>query len=310
MNVKTPKVTPAVPRRTSAHQFRARVSVTSPSLPRVSRAGASSLAGDGQPLRPAVVVLICPRVALGEPRGAKGAEIGCPGLAVHDPLGQAAPDGRRRLERCPGVAQHRVEAIDGRDLVDDRPPVAAHHDHARPAASHRRLAEHRQPRRQRLPAAGDVVAVHALVELVRIAVARAELDADQRAGPAFRAKPRVVDGVDDGSVPPRRRAASAKAKVVALGSANPESASHAAAPTSSTRQPGRRRASSSVLIASVRMPIALWTATLWASEASQPRPTIWKKPTGSKPQSPPTTAAKSRKIFRLSNARRDSVSLV
>src|SRR3989454_11297535 len=112
MKVSTPKMTPAMPRRTSAPQFRASASMTSSSLPRVSRAGASRLAGDGQPLRPAVVVLICPRVALGEPRGAKGGEIGYPGLAVHDPLGQAAPDGGRRLERCPGVAQHRVEAID------------------------------------------------------------------------------------------------------------------------------------------------------------------------------------------------------
>src|SRR2546426_9010263 len=102
MNVRTPKITPAMPRRTSAHQFRARVSMTSSSLPRVSRAGASRLAGDGQPLRPAVVVLICPRVALGEPRGAKGGEIGYPGLAGHDPLGQAAAHGGGPLGRGAG----------------------------------------------------------------------------------------------------------------------------------------------------------------------------------------------------------------
>src|SRR5262245_36922138 len=187
-NARTPKITAATPRRTSAHQYRASASIGFSSLSPVSRAGASNYRETVSPW-PTVVVLVRPRAALDEPRGPKGREIGSPGLAVHDPLGQAAPDGRRGLERRPGVAQHRVEAIDRRDLIDDRPTVAAHHDHPRPAASHGRLAEHRQSPRQRVPAAGDVIAVHAFVELIGIGVAGTELDADERALRTFRPEP-------------------------------------------------------------------------------------------------------------------------
>src|SRR3989442_278239 len=76
----------------------------------------SPSAGDGQPLRSAVVVLVRPRAPFRKARGAEGREIGGAGLAVDDPLGQAAADGGRRLERRPRVAQHREETRHRGDL--------------------------------------------------------------------------------------------------------------------------------------------------------------------------------------------------
>ena len=88
-----------------------------------------------------------------------------------------------------------------RDLVDDRAAVGAHHDHPGPAAAHGRVREGRQ----RAPSASRGTAprsrVHALVELLRIAVRGAQLDADQGGRRALRPDPRLVRGVDDHAVP-------------------------------------------------------------------------------------------------------------
>ncbi len=111
-------------------------------------------------------------------------------------------------------------------------------------------------------------------------------------------------------VAPRLRAPSANANAVAAGSAKPESASHAAAPTSAVSQPGRISRTSAGVISFVTMPRRCWRATLRASAAAYWGPTSCTKPTPSKPQSPPTTSPKFRKTFRLSRAMRDSVSLV
>src|SRR2546422_444070 len=106
--------------------------------------------------------------------------VGRGGLALDDPLGEAAADGGRRLERGARVAQHAVEAGHRGDLIDDRPPVGAHHDHAGPAAAHGGVGEDGQPGRQLLPTAREVVRIHALVEALGVGVAHAQLGAGQR----------------------------------------------------------------------------------------------------------------------------------
>jgi len=63
-------------------------------------------------------------------------------------------------------------------------------------------------------------------------------------------------------------------------------------------------------IACVSMPISRWRSTFRARAASAPGGTSWRNPIGSNPQSPPTMFLKSRKTLRLSNASRDSASLV
>jgi hypothetical protein len=70
-------------------------------------------------------------------------------------------------------------------------------------------------------------------------------------------------------VAPSRRAASAKEYAVAFGSAKPESGSWAAAPTSSTRQPGTGAHLGRTC--RVLIPIACCRATLRASAASPGR---------------------------------------
>ncbi len=111
-------------------------------------------------------------------------------------------------------------------------------------------------------------------------------------------------------VTPCLRAASAKANVVALGSAKPEPGSYAAAPMSSTFMSGEMRRSSSFETRRVSIPMRCCMATLAAMAWACSGPTTSTKPAASKPQSPPTTLAKSRKTLRLSQARRDSASLV
>ena len=81
-------------------------------------------------------------------------------------------------------------------------------------------------------------------------------------------------------VAPSRRAASAKPKVVAFGSANPEPGSQQAAPMSSTRMAGTSRRRSSLEIGWVSMPIRCCMATLACKAFSYPGATTWTKPIG------------------------------
>src|SRR5207237_130034 len=157
----------------------------------------------------------------------------------------------------------------GAEAVDDRPAVGAHHDHSRPAAAHHGTAQHRPPPAKRGTAGGDVRAVHALVELLGVGVAGAQLDADQRGGVALGA--------------PCRRAPSANAKAVADGSAKPEPGSQAAAPTSRVSRPGRIASRSAGATTRVSMPIARWRATLRRRASAWAGPTSCTNPTPSKP---------------------------
>src|SRR5205823_2407873 len=153
------------------------------------------LAGDGQAVA-AVVVLVDPGRAFGEAGRAEAGEIGGLGLALDDPLGEAAPDGRRGLEGRARVAEHDPEAGHRGDLVDDRASVRAHHDHARPAASHGRVLEDGEARGQLFPAQRHVVLVDTLVELLRVGVRRPQLEADERGARALGTHPRLVEGFD------------------------------------------------------------------------------------------------------------------
>src|SRR5690606_6888773 len=88
----------------------------------------------------AIVGVAGPRVLAVEARDAERREVGRLRLAVDDPLGQAAADGRGRLERAARVTDHDVETGDLLGLVDDRPVVGAHRVEAGPAAAHDRVA--------------------------------------------------------------------------------------------------------------------------------------------------------------------------